>query len=99
THKAVAVPVFETGALPVRLTLRTLREGFEPSSSLLRRPALVRSSCRNLLHRAGVEPASLRLKGDGSAIELPVLLPQLRNAPGGTRTHSPLLRREPLCSV
>ena len=41
------------------------------------------------MHRAGLEPATLRLKASGSTFELSV-----PNAPGGTRTLSRLFRRE-----
>jgi hypothetical protein len=100
-------PVFETGALPVRLTLRhrgvvmirgrshvgllvsgstsMLREGLEPSSSGFASRCSVRLSYRNAafhllpsahcllpaaycsMHRAGVEPATHRLKAGCSA--------------------------------
>jgi hypothetical protein len=44
---------------------------------------------RAAMHRAGLEPATLRLKAGGSAVELSVL-----TAPGGIRTLSRLFRRE-----
>src|SRR5213075_3252580 len=56
----------------------------------------IRSS-RSSLHRAGFEPASLRLKVGGSAVELSVRI--VRSAPGGIRTPSRLFRRELLLSV
>jgi hypothetical protein len=47
------------------------------------------------MHRAGVEPATFRLKA-GSSAELSY---RCADAPGGIRTPNKLFRRELLCSV
>src|SRR5262245_7470893 len=49
------------------------------------------------MHRAGLEPATLRLKAGGSTFELSVRI--FYSAPGGTRTPNRLFRRELLCSI
>lgn len=53
------------------------------------------------LHRAGFEPATLRLKAGGSAVELsvPAHGTPYATAPGRNRTSNRLFRREPLWSV
>ena len=75
---------------------RTLREGVEPSASAFGGPRSDPVELPQLvpLHRTGIEPAQLRLKGGGSAVELPVLLRvHPAHAPGGIRTPSRPFRR------
>jgi hypothetical protein len=66
-----------------------------------------RSTRHFFMHRAGVEPATRRLKAGCSAFELPVLCcaagrrlaRRTRHAPGGIRTLSRLLRRQLLVPI